>query len=184
MVDNVGGEMITLKKARERVIELKSNFRRALNIGDTASLICNYKDFKHWTDEDFDNVIDRLIKYDNYPENLLNTMEDIHKQTQKKVNFLRDCYRCNNTGYRYYKTIVRNGGFDFKNKRVTEKERICVAACGCDHGKLRVEREGIPWYNDVINREGVQPAEDNPKERKSQILEPLEEKYEELPFVL
>jgi hypothetical protein len=171
--------MISLQKAAEQIKFLKSNFRRTLHVDDTAKLIVNHKGFRHWTDEDLEIVMERLMRYDNYPENLLVTMEEIYGSNHKKVNFLRDCCQCNNTGYRYYSTLVRNGDYDFKNKRKINAKRVCVAACGCDHGRLRTEREEIPWFNDVIKRPGVEEVEDNKQERIQNLLGPLKQDSEE-----
>jgi hypothetical protein len=176
--------MISKIKAKKRISDLKSNFRRALNIGDTVELICNYKEFRNWTDEDFDRVMDRLIEYDNYPENLVTAMKEIYGSNSKKVNFLRDCYKCNNTGYRYYKTDIPKGGYNFNKQRFITASRVCTAACGCDHGKLKHNREGVPWFNDIIKRPGVEEVADSKQERINEILEPLEDNHEELPFII
>jgi len=181
--------MLDKEFVEEGIMKIKANLNSAIHKNDLPFLRSEWlRNFQHWEEEDFTKVVRYFI--DNSSEGTkfpkIGTLQAIyHAIIHEEEKHYSHCSECDDSGYRRYLTMVKRGGYYFKNHRIIDKVQTCVAACGCRYGRERHDKEGIPWYNDVIKREDIETLSKKEEKyfRLTEIIGGMEDRYEEeLPF--
>lgn len=171
--------MMDIDIIRKGVELIAANLTKRVNVEDKVSLL-NYS-LKSWTEERFMKIVNYTIEnFDRFP-----TVRELkslyYNQKETERGEIEGCADCNYSGFRKYLTWVPV--YNFKEKQIAKAKMICIAACGCSLGRNRkIEDPELPWYNDIIKREGVESIDGDTNVMHGVIKDMERRHIEELPF--